>query len=1245
MTWRSWCLVLIAVLALAFLAAPVSAATITVCLGGGCDHTSIQAAINAASPGDTISVAAGTYNENITISKHVDIVGAGSSTSGTIIHQTPAGAGDSKIGVVQLVASGNSDADPILLQDLRIDADGMAGISVGRFTEATGTSVSYVKLDNVHVVGHNVNPNTEQERGLYVDLTSSLLHLVVVDCAFDNLTYGWYLQKQVSADASTVQYVDVTRTTFNHNNLKGLYAEKLSDAAFTNCVVDQNGFSSAGVPTYFLPWMSGFDINLKAGSYSNLSFVDCTFTDNALGGAQEGVGLTVKGRDDGGTYGPFPATVSNVLVDGCVVTGNERGIRFGEPGKLNAGPTNVTVQNCSIEGNVQTYGGSDGTAYGGLVDMTVATNTIDAENNWWGAADGPAPAGSGDAVYGNVDYDPFLTSPFDVYVNAASGDDFFGTGSASSPFATITKGVAEAAAGVTVHVAAGTYNEGPQIVIDKDLAVDGAGMGVTTVTPTGDTGSSGDARGWFLVDAGVAFDLSNLTLDGTGHLIYQGVRHKGGGTVDQVEFKGIKYNESGPHYSGVAVAAFGDDVDFTDCSFSEIGRVGVLYFGTGITGSTFDNNIYTGKGAGDWLDYALDISAGAVVTASNNTISGNLGVASSDGSTSAGILVSTYYGAGTQATIAGNTLTGNTTGVAVGYDGSDSSSVVVNFNNITGNTSHGVSSTAPSVDVEGNWWGDASGPSGDGPGSGDAVDAQGDYSPWLGKPVGSSPMTWYVDTSSDAADVQGLFDTASAGDTIIFTAGTYTPSGGYDVDQPGLTIILEDGVVIQPSSPCWTVSEDNTTIVGGVCEPDAGSNGVETGAAVSGLTVKEMEIYKAGSKTTADGIHIGHDVTNLRIVDCYLHDLDGDGLEYGSGTTVSGVHEVQGNLFQNNTGDGVKNSSANSYVVEYNSWGHYDGPNPSGDGASGTLDFTPWTHILVSSQSSGSLQPDKVRVGYDIDITVQAEAREAWGADFDMAFDKSLLQVMSIVDLGSFDQHPPGACAISTPAEANASGIISFCGNSLAAVNGASAGIYKVTFRGLAAGTSGLDLDDTTDAFAMAPPSGASTNIYAHDLVDGQITVYAVDGVTGRIDLQGRTDDTGAQMAFGLGYSYGYGPYAFSASDYWGAVSVSDVVWDEYDITVTMERYLDVTLSSLKSKEITGPTALADLVLWGGDANGDDAIDIGDAGILGGAYGTSPPSVANADINADNAVNILDLVLVGGNFSKESATAYASWSP
>jgi hypothetical protein len=260
--------------------------------------------------------------------------------------------------------------------------------------------------------------------------------------------------------------------------------------------------------------------------------------------------------------------------------------------------------------------------------------------------------------------------------------------------------------GHTLQVLVDAHSEGPQVHITKDLTIKGGSP--NTILATGNTSGSGDARGWFLVDDGVVLHVQNLIFDGNGYDIYQAFRHKGSGSFTNCGFTDIKF----PTYAGVAIVAFGDDgpVDVSGCTFDQIGRVGVLYFGSGITGSVYSGNVYTGKGDGDWLDYGVELGAGAVATVTNSTITDCRGVASSDGSTSAGILATTYYGAGTAGTVTSTIVTANSTGIFVGYDGSDTTVLVANYNSIFDNTSGGLYSTAPLVDAEDNWWGDATGP-------------------------------------------------------------------------------------------------------------------------------------------------------------------------------------------------------------------------------------------------------------------------------------------------------------------------------------------------------------------------------------------------------------------------------------------------------------------------------------------------------------------------------------------------------
>jgi len=85
----------------------------------------------------------------------------------------------------------------------------------------------------------------------------------------------------------------------------------------------------------------------------------------------------------------------------------------------------------------------------------------------------------------------------------------------------------------------------------------------------------------------------------------------------------------------------------------------------------------------------------------------------------------------------------------------DNSIVEAHFNNIVGNTDYGVRNDGgETVDAIYNWWGDATGPSGLGPGDGDAVSSNVNFEPWLGaQSVTQTVTNGIVDAIDEAATI------------------------------------------------------------------------------------------------------------------------------------------------------------------------------------------------------------------------------------------------------------------------------------------------------------------------------------------------------------------------------------------------------------------------------------------------------------------------------------------------------------
>ncbi len=346
--------------------------------------------------------------------------------------------------------------------------------------------------------------------------------------------------------------------------------------------------------------------------------------------------------------------------------------------------------------------------------------------------------------------------------------------------------------GHTLQVTAASIVEG-QVLVGKSVTIQGA-TGAEVVQMGVDTGTTGDASAWFVVDTGVTVTVRDLVFDGSGHLVYRGFRVKGSATIEDCTIRNIQYEPSGPAYQGQAVAAAGNSI-VRRCTFEQIGRLGVLFATTGVTSGLAEDNVYVGKGAGNYLEYGLEISSGATATYRRNTITNVLG-ATPGGNDSAAMLISTYSAPGTTGTFTSNVLLGNLRGLQIGAELSvppDTSTATAAFNRIVGNVDMGIGSVSVgAVMTENNWFGCNAGPGAVGC---DLATGTQDYDPWLTLTITAVPAILVT------------------GQTSAITAAVVVNSDG--VDTSGLGFIL-DGTEIALSGTLGTVAPATVGTLGGV---------------------------------------------------------------------------------------------------------------------------------------------------------------------------------------------------------------------------------------------------------------------------------------------------------------------------------------------------------------------------------------------------------------------------------------------
>ena len=170
--------------------------------------------------------------------------------------------------------------------------------------------------------------------------------LQLTNVTIDGFSYGLYFGINPAGGSGPYNespvIVTANNLTVQNCYIKGAYFEKLTDSSFTSCKFLNNGTDPNKVANESMrTWMCGVDINLKNGSYENISFIGCTFTNN---GKNNGTALLIKARDDG-NYGKT-TSLDGATVSGCTFSGNNGSspVIIGEPNKGNKTPVNVSIQ-------------------------------------------------------------------------------------------------------------------------------------------------------------------------------------------------------------------------------------------------------------------------------------------------------------------------------------------------------------------------------------------------------------------------------------------------------------------------------------------------------------------------------------------------------------------------------------------------------------------------------------------------------------------------------------------------------------------------------------------------------------------------------------------------------------------------------------------------------------------------------------------------------------------------------------
>jgi hypothetical protein len=321
-------------------------------------HT-IQSAINAAHPGDTIDVAHGSYREDVVIDKGVSLIG-----QPDVRHQNPFIVGTGGAGGIEAVVRVAANVQNVFIQNFAIgSSDGIQQEQIGVLIDPGAANVT-LDHDVIRKVRNSLVSVSGPSATIGILVQPTAHNVLITHLALYQILDPPGSQGAAGIVVDGASQVSVVHTYVKHVGDIGFVVKgAATGVTLSNDAVEETLSSS------------GIGISISGSAQVTLDH------DKAYQLAGTSIGLEVGGSAH--VTGTKDQLAENAF--GALITADFTGT--------------LSLTDSNIYGNIQA----------GIDNLSAVL--VDATGDWWGDPSGPAPQGKGNAVRGKVNFSGWLASP------------------------------------------------------------------------------------------------------------------------------------------------------------------------------------------------------------------------------------------------------------------------------------------------------------------------------------------------------------------------------------------------------------------------------------------------------------------------------------------------------------------------------------------------------------------------------------------------------------------------------------------------------------------------------------------------------------------------------------------------------------------------------------------------------------------------------------------------------------------